>query len=92
MEDLEKRVAEYIRKTERALEIVEILPQKGTHMRAFAEELVDMARRYLDDAKHFKEKGMLVTALAAVSYAHAWLDIGVRLGVLRGRDSRLFMQ
>ena len=49
-----------------------------------------MAQRYFSDAKHFKEKGDLVTAFAAVNYAHAWLDAGARLGVFDVHDAELF--
>ncbi len=51
----------------------------------------DMAKRYFDDAKHFKEKGDIVTAFAALNYAHGWLDAGARLGLFDvGHDSELF--
>jgi hypothetical protein len=43
-----------------------------------------MARSYLADAEHFSTIGDLERALAAVSYAHGWLDAGVRLGLLDG--------
>ncbi|HYA10477.1 MAG TPA: DUF357 domain-containing protein, partial [Thermoplasmata archaeon] len=35
-------------------------------------------------AEHFSEIGEPDRALAAVSYAHGWLDAGVRLGLLDG--------
>ncbi|MBD3304297.1 DUF357 domain-containing protein [Candidatus Woesearchaeota archaeon] len=51
----------------------------------------DMAKRYFEDAKHFREKGDVVTAFAALNYAHGWLDAGARLGLFDvGRDSELF--
>jgi hypothetical protein len=50
-----------------------------------------MARAYLQDAEHFAAQGDAVTAFAAVNYAHAWLDAGVRLGLLDGQgDDVLF--
>ena len=36
---------------------------------------------YYADAKHFRECGDIVTAFAAVNYAHAWLDCGARIGL-----------
>ena len=45
-----------------------------------------MARAYLSDARHFRDTGDLDRALAAASYAHGWLDAGVRLGLLDGGD------
>ena len=45
-----------------------------------------MARAYLADARHFQAQGDPERALAAASYAHGWLDAGVRLGLLDGGD------
>jgi hypothetical protein len=49
-----------------------------------------MAKNYYDDAKFFKEKGNLLTSLAAFSYAHAWLDAGVRARIFEASDDQLF--
>ncbi|HLD15813.1 MAG TPA: DUF357 domain-containing protein [Candidatus Nanoarchaeia archaeon] len=53
-------------------------------------DFVDMVERYLSDAKHFKEKGNIVTAFAALNYAHGWLDAGAKIGIFDVHDSRLF--
>lgn len=74
----EETVREDLRKTARALEAVEAHPDHP----AEAEEVTEMAQAYLADAAHFAEDGDLVRALSAVYYAHAWLDAGVRVGVL----------
>lgn len=74
----EQTVREDLRKTARALEAVEAHPDHP----AAAEEVVEMAEAYLNDARHFAEDGDLVRALSAVYYSHAWLDAGVRVGVL----------
>ncbi len=55
-----------------------------------SEEIFDMVSRYLEDAKYFEKKGDIVSAFAALNYAHGWLDAGARLGVFEVRDSRLF--
>ena len=50
-----------------------------------------MAQNYLSDGRHFEQKGEHAVALASYSYAHAWLDAGVRAGFLDGKnDDRLF--
>ena len=51
-----------------------------------SEDFLAMARAYLADAQHFRAAGDAERALAAVSYAHGWLDAGVRLGLLDGGD------
>ena len=50
-----------------------------------------MANAYYSDAKHFRETGDLVTAFAAVNYAHGWLDCGARIGLFEvDGDDQLF--
>ena len=80
MEKLDK----YMGITKEALAKVKIIDEKG-------KELVKLAKCYFEDAKHFIYKKDLENAFAAVCYAHAMLDAGVRIGVLEGKDSRLFM-
>ena len=56
-----------------------------------AEDFLDMAQRYYDDAKHFLiEKDDAVLAFAALNYAHGWLDAGARIRLFKVNDSRLF--
>ena len=60
-------------------------------LRGASDDFLAMARAYLADAEHFSAAGDRERALAAVSYAHGWLDAGVRLGVLDGgNDDRRF--
>ncbi|MEM3127117.1 MAG: DUF357 domain-containing protein [Candidatus Woesearchaeota archaeon] len=54
------------------------------------DEILDMASRYISDAKHFEKKGDIVAAFAALNYAHGWLDCGARLGYFDVKDSKLF--
>jgi len=53
-------------------------------------DFLDMIERYISDAKHFEKKGEIVTAFAALNYAHGWLDAGARLGLFDVHDSQLF--
>lgn len=78
------KLDKYLELTEKALKEVKIKDKK-------AEKLVDMSRRYFSDAKHFKEKGKIEEAFAAVNYAHAFLDAAALLGFLENKDSKLFM-
>ncbi len=56
-----------------------------------AEEFLDMAQRYYDDAQYFlNEKNDAVLAFAAVNYAHGWLDAGARIGLFEVDDTYLF--
>ena len=91
MEGVKEKAERYISITERALREVEIIPPEGSKLREIAEFLLDMARRYLSDARYFFGKGDYPTALAAASYAHAWIDVGVVLGLLKGENPKIFM-
>ena len=91
MEGAKQKAERYIGITRRALEEAEIVPPEGSELRRMAELLLDMARRYLSDAEYFLQKGDYPTALASASYAHAWIDVGVVLGLLKGEDPKIFM-
>ena len=86
-----QKLAKYFDVTSRALAKVKIVDQSRTVGKAQAEDFLDMAKRYFEDAKHFEKKGDIVTAFAALNYAHGWLDAGARLGLFDvGHDSELF--
>lgn len=87
----EEKLAKYFDVTSRALAKAKISEPKEIDWEAKAKDFLDMAQRYFSDAKHFKEKGDVVTAFAALNYAHGWLDAGARLGLFDvGHDSELF--
>ncbi len=88
---LEKKVAHYESLTKKGLEKIAVLARKGTKEYAIAMDYASMARNYFLDAQHFRKQGELLIALAAFSYAHAWLDAGVRAGLFDGKeDDQLF--
>ena len=76
-----ERLKKYFDVTSRALKKVKIAPEKKVSWKKAAEDFLDMAQRYFSDAKHFEQKGDIVTAFAALNYAHGWLDAGARLGL-----------
>lgn len=87
------KLDKYFDVTGRALKKVKISPKSisKSESKLHAEDFLDMAQRYYDDAKHFREKGEWVTAFAALNYAHGWLDAGARLGLFDvDHDSELF--
>lgn len=87
----DEKLEKYLTLTEEALAIAKKAVAKNHPLRQHAEEFLSMAENYLEDAKHFRNKGDYATALAAASYAHAWLDAGARLGMFSVKgNSRLF--
>ncbi|NOZ80301.1 MAG: DUF357 domain-containing protein [DPANN group archaeon] len=87
----DERLEKYFSLTGEALAKVKIAPKASFDWEEKAGDFLDMATRYFSDAKFFKEKGDVVTAFAALNYAHGWLDAGARLGLFDvDHDSRLF--
>ena len=87
-QSIEQKLQKYFELTSKALKKVKIVEKHKKE----AEELLDLAQRYYDDAKYFEKKNDLVNAYGAVVYAHAFLDIGARLGFFDvGKDNELFM-
>lgn len=82
------KLKKYFELTSKALKKVKIVERH----RKEAEDFLDLAQRYFDDAKYFEKNNDLVNAYGAVVYAHAFLDIGARLGFFDvGKDNKLFM-
>ena len=76
----------YLRLTHEALDRVRAAPPERSFLRGASDDFLSMARAYLADAEHFSAAGDGERALAAASYAHGWLDAGVRLGILDGGE------
>lgn len=77
-------LAKYLELTAVALERVRPGVPERSFLRGSSEDFLRMARAYLADARHFLESGDVDRSLASVSYAHGWIDAGVRLGILDG--------
>lgn len=84
----EEKIKKYFKVTEKALEQIRQHIMKGKEL--YAKEIIDMASNYISDAKHFRKKGDLINAFAALNYAHGWIDAGVRLDIFDVKDDNLF--
>ena len=88
MQSIEQKLSKYFELTSKALKKVKIVEKHKKE----AEDILDLAKRYYEDAKYFEKKGDLVNAFGAVCYAHAFLDIGARLGFFDvDGDNKLFI-
>lgn len=86
-----QKLDKYFSLTSRALKKVKLNKNLTKAQRAQAEDFLEMAKNYFSDANYFRQKGDWVTAFAAVTYAHAFLDAGARIKVFDTRgDSTLF--
>lgn len=87
----DERMDRYLDITARALAKVVVAAPERSYNRRLADSFLEMANSYYADARHFRAEGDLVTAFAAVNYAHAWLDCGARIGLFDvGGDDVLF--
>lgn len=88
----QEKLEKYFSVTQRALKKVKIVKKtESIDFEKGAQDFLDMAQRYFDDAKHFEENGDVVAAFAALNYSHGWLDAGAKLGLFDvGRDNELF--
>lgn len=85
-----EKLEKYFKITKEALEKAKNSPENLNINDKTRKDFIDMVERYLKDADHFKQKGEIVVAFAALNYAHGWLDAGARIGIFDVHDSRLF--
>lgn len=87
----EEKIDRYLEITKKALDKLVVAAPDRSYNKRLADDFLEMATSYYNDAKHFRESGDLVTAFAAVNYAHGWLDCGARIGLFDvGGDDVLF--
>jgi hypothetical protein len=87
----EERIERYRSITKAALDKLRVSAPERSFGKKMADDFLNMATSYYNDARHFKEKGDLVNAFASVNYAHGWIDCGARIGLFdTGGDDRLF--
>ena len=87
----DEKLEKYFKTTKSALEEIKLAPPSKTHLRLIAEDFLDMAERYFNDAKYFRDKKDFTTAFASINYAHGWLDCGARMGLFDVKhNSKLF--
>ncbi|HEX9908519.1 MAG TPA: DUF357 domain-containing protein [Thermoplasmata archaeon] len=85
------KVRRYISITSEALGKLRIAAPDRSFGRKLADDFLNMAKAYHEDARTFASKGDMVNAFACVNYAHGWLDAGARIGLFDvGGDDRLF--
>ena len=89
-DNLIKKVEKYQETTKKGIDQIKKIKNLTSEQNKIADDFLSMANNYFNDAKFFKKKGDLLTALASFSYAHAWLDAGVRAHLFDTTDDQLF--
>ncbi|MDR1690290.1 MAG: DUF357 domain-containing protein [Candidatus Methanoplasma sp.] len=77
----EEKIDRYLQITKKALDKLKVAAPERSFGKRLADDFLEMATSYYNDAVHFREEGDLVTSFAAVNYAHGWLDCGARIGL-----------
>ena len=87
-----ERIEKYRTLTGKALVKIKIKNGLTSEMKEHALDFLEMARAYYNDSIYLQEKKLLLESLCALSYAHGWLDSGVRLGLFEAfGDNKLFV-
>lgn len=87
----EEKIEHYLDLTSRARQKATLIPGLGEDDLSRIKIMLRMADDYYSDAKYFKDQGDYVRAFGAINYAHAWIDAGVKIGLLDGHgDDVLF--
>ena len=83
-----EKIQRYRTITSKAVEIAKSSIVKGKEKDA--KEIIEMVSNYLSDSEYFEKNKDFVNAFAALSYAHGWLDAGVRLGIFDIKNNKFF--
>jgi len=79
---LEEMVSKYIRNTERVFGEIEFALSSIRIEKETTEDVVETAKRYLEDAKYYQKEGKPEIGLASVAYCEGLLDALRLLGVV----------
>jgi hypothetical protein len=88
--ELEEYTIKYRLILEKAINTIEPNIKNESYLKDMSNDFLSMAKNYLADGKVLEKKKDLPRALASYSYAYAWIDAGVRIGLFYGIDRKLF--
>jgi Uncharacterized protein conserved in archaea len=87
----DEKIDKYLGITKAALDKLKIAAPDRSFGKKMADDFLNMATSYYNDAVHFRETGDLINAFASVNYAHGWIDCGARIGLFDAfGDDKLF--
>jgi FAD synthetase len=79
---IEELITKYVRGAERVIKEIGEIPEDVCLNNVEADTVFDWAKRYLEDAKYYQEKGKLETSLTSVAYCEGLLDALRLLGAV----------
>jgi len=74
METVEELLSKYIQNTEPVFAEIKVSPEAVYVDKEKAGSIVDMAKRYFEDAKYYRDRKKFETGLASVAYSEGLLD------------------
>ena len=77
----DERLEREFKVTEKVLNNIKISVDKNDENYEHALKFLDTAKRYYEDAKHFRKKNDRASAFGALNYAFGWLDAGKEIGL-----------
>jgi len=89
--ELKNVLEKYLSLQEEAMKKLSVNISKGSFLEEAARDFLEMINNYIKDSLYFSERGDYIRSFAAINYAYGWIDAGVRIGLLDGKqDHRLF--
>ena len=79
---IDELITKYIKGTDRVVKEIGQIPEDMNLKEEEAKTVFDWAKRYLEDAKYYQEKGKLETSLTSVAYCEGLLDALRLLGAV----------
>jgi hypothetical protein len=89
-DEIIEKVEKYESTTKKGIDEIKKMDGLTENEEKIADDYLSMANNYFNDGIFFKKEGDFLTALASFSYAHAWLDAGVRAKLFFATDDQLF--
>lgn len=73
-EEAKKKLERYIQGTEKVFSEMEVLPPADKDLKKALENNISLSKQYLEDSKHYLNKGDLITALVCIAYCEGLID------------------
>jgi hypothetical protein len=83
--DATKKLNKYIPGTELVFKTMEVSPPGDPELNKKFEKTLSLSRQYLDDSKHYLDKGDFITSLICIAYCEGIIDACRNLGWLKYR-------
>lgn len=81
--ELRSETLKWLQRIEEEIEKIHVNGDKDESGKEFFENI----KAYVNDTYYFLEKNDLIRAFECVVWAWAWLEIGLRLGLLKSKNS-----